>query len=196
MISVMEFPEPFDRLPPNAFRPSEHDTDDMVFHAGAPTRGMWFVLRGAVKLVRYLPDGNEVILHRASAGDYLSEASLFEEHYLCNCIATEPTEMVRIRKDMILAFLERDPEFASMLMARFAQDLQNQRRLVEILSIRAAEDRVLAAMTELGIPGTVLDFAARIGLTHEAVYRALASLVRQGKVIKTGRGSYSLHYPE
>jgi DNA-binding IclR family transcriptional regulator len=34
--------------------------------------------------------------------------------------------------------------------------------------------------------------AAQIGLTHEAVYRALSSLVRAGRLVKTGRGSYRL----
>ena len=196
MIWVMEMPFPFDRLPPNAFRRSQHDTGEIVFQAGAPTRGLWYVIEGAVKLVRYAPDGQEIILHRAQAGETIAEASLFAEYYLCDCFATEPSHMARIRKDLTMAQLESDPEFGSALMERLAHEVQAQRRMVALMSVRGAEDRVLAAMAEIGIDGTVLDFAARIGLTHEAVYRALAALVKQGKVIKTGRGSYALHYPE
>ena len=40
--------------------------------------------------------------------------------------------------------------------------------------------------------GQVIDFAATISLTHEATYRALRKLVKQGRVEKPQRGIYRL----
>jgi DNA-binding IclR family transcriptional regulator len=36
------------------------------------------------------------------------------------------------------------------------------------------------------LTGTLMDFAAEIGLTHEALYRTLATLEREGAVERTG----------
>ena len=38
----------------------------------------------------------------------------------------------------------------------------------------------------------IKQFAAEIGLTHEATYRALAKLVKDGRIEKAGRGQYSM----
>jgi len=40
-----------------------------------------------------------------------------------------------------------------------------------------------------------VSFAAQIGLTHEATYRALSELVKANRLYKTGRGQYELTGP-
>ena len=42
------------------------------------------------------------------------------------------------------------------------------------------------------LKSNVTTFAAEIGLTHEATYRALSALVRTGLVKKAGRGRYEV----
>ncbi|MDE4099600.1 hypothetical protein [Phaeobacter gallaeciensis] len=42
------------------------------------------------------------------------------------------------------------------------------------------------------LEGTVVDFAARLQLTHEATYRALRALVEAGRVTNPSRGTYRL----
>ena len=64
-----------------------------------------------------------------------------------------------------------------------------------MLTIRSAEERVLAAVSDGLLDGSIKRFAAEIGLTHEATYRTLARLVSREKLRKTGRGSYSLPSP-
>jgi DNA-binding IclR family transcriptional regulator len=70
--------------------------------------------------------------------------------------------------------------------------VQGYRRQLEILAIRGAQDRVLAALANFGQQGSVMSFAATIGLTHESTYRALSVLVKRGLVRRIGRGRYQL----
>lgn len=77
-------------------------------------------------------------------------------------------------------------------MQRLASQVQDYRRRIETLAIKAAEDRVLAALAELGQNVGVTDFAARIGLSHEATYRALSALVRRGMAERVARGRYRI----
>lgn len=191
MIAVTMIPEPFDTFPPNALRTYTMEAGTTVFTPDAPTRGLFYVEEGRVRIVHKAPDGQDVTLQEAGPGDTFAESSLFADSYGTTCIVLEDSVIVRVRKDMTIARLDTDPDFAKAMIDRLSRMLEQQRYMTELLSIRGAEERVLAALTLMGQSGTVIEFAARIGLTHEAVYRALTALVKQGRVVKTGRGRYA-----
>ena len=70
----------------------------------------------------------------------------------------------------------------------------NLRTRVEQRNIRSARERVRHfLMLNVGpdgrtvkLRGTLKDLAAEIGLTHEALYRTLASLERYGEITRKG----------
>lgn len=157
---------------------------------GDASRGPWVVLRGEVRLIRHGETGLSVCLHRAEAGDTLAEASLFSERYHCDAQAAPQTIAINLDKLAVLRRMQQDAGFARGLAALLAQQVQDGRRRLAFCRIRRADDRVLAGLAELGPPERIADFAVEIGLTPEATYRALASLVRQGRVRKLGRGHY------
>ncbi|MDU8912013.1 Crp/Fnr family transcriptional regulator [Aestuariicoccus sp. MJ-SS9] len=188
----MSYPAPFDSLPETACRARDMGAGDLLFRQGENSSGLWLVLDGEVHLVRHGEAGHRVVLARAAAGQTLAEASLFAPTYHCDAEVVAPGRAVRFRKQALLQRIDRDPGFARALMQRLARQVQASRRQVELLSIRSAEDRVLAALADGGQTGTVMALAAQIGLTHEATYRALAALVRRGLAQKLGRGRYQL----
>lgn len=161
-----------------------------AFRQGDVARGYFRVESGAVEMLRHSSAGLPITLHRAAAGETLAEASLFSERYHCDCIAKVPTHLVRYDKAAVLARLQNDPDFTLALTRRLAVQVQDHRRHRELLAIRNARLRVLAGLAELGQKGTVIGFAATMGLTHEATYRALSQLVAEGLVERTGRGRY------
>lgn len=165
---------------------------EAVFRQGDPTRGMFRLDEGAVTLVRHTEAGGEVVLHRATPGETFAEASLFSETYHCDAIAAARTALVAYDRRKVLRRFREDPDFALSLARRFATQVQGYRRKLELLAIRGAEERVFAALAEGTPAASVKSFAAEIGLTHEAVYRALGRLVRDGRVEKTGRGRYRI----
>jgi CRP-like cAMP-binding protein len=75
-------------------------------------------------------------------------------------------------------------------MAILAREIMHLRTRLEQRNIRSARDRVrhfLAFNTGTDgrtvlLHGTLKDLAAELGLTHEALYRALADLAAQGEI--------------
>lgn len=157
-----------------------------------PSRGIVFVKTGRLALIRHTESGVRVTLHVAKAGETVAEASLFSPTYHCDCVAMEQSQTVRLSKTTLLNRIETDTEFSVLLMNRFANQIIGYRRRLELLAIPKAEDRVLEALADGWLTGTVIEFAASIGLTHEATYRALSRLVDRGIVDRHARGKYRL----
>jgi len=79
------------------------------------------------------------------------------------------------------------------MASRFATQIQETRRLVELLSIRAADERILAALNDGLLVEDIATFAETIGLAPETVYRSLAQLSKRGQILKTARGQYHIN---
>lgn len=185
-------PDPFCRLPAGEVKPLMFEQNQIVFHQGEAPDALFYVLAGSVVLVRHTQAGQAVVLHRASGGEMIAESSLFSKFYHCDCVAQGPTKMMAIRKASVLDLLVGDADFSAALVQRLAGQVQGYRRRLELQSIRSAPERVLAGLADGWLTGSIMQFAGDMGLSHEATYRALASLVRQGKLAKTGRGKYQV----
>jgi CRP-like cAMP-binding protein len=173
---------------------------ELLFRQGDRTLAIYLVSAGRVRLVRHLEDGSAVTLHTARAGETLAEAALFAKAYHCDAVAEVPAELVVMPKATLLRALENDPS-ASLRIARlFAGQVRDLRARLEVRNIRSAADRVLAwlRLAAEGNPPRVaidrpwIEIASELGLTHEAVYRAIATLERNGTIERTD-GTVVLH---
>lgn len=185
-------PEPFDLLPADALTRVRTSCGTAVFRQDDTARGPYLLVSGAVEMVRHTEAGRRIVLHQPQPSDTLAEASLFSDRYHCACIASRDSTLILLDKTAILTRMAQDAGFARALLKRMASQVQGYRRQIEILAIRGAEDRVLAALDAFGQTGSVMSFAARIGLSHEATYRALSALTKRGIVERTGRGRYRI----
>jgi len=184
--------KPFHMLPPHAFRRKKYVRNDLVFKQGEDTRGLFFVLIGQVNLCRYTESGHAITVHRATANTLFAEASLFSDRYHCDAQCNTACEIFCIDKAAILKCMDSEPTFSKQFNKLLASQIQNYRQILEIVAIKSATDRILAAVTAGYLVGSVTDFASQIGLTHEACYRGLRKLTCDGILIQTGRGKYSL----
>ena len=188
-------PEPFDSLPESARRAFEMPAGKALFRRDDRTRGMFFLVSGQVDLERVTDNGDPVVIHRVKPGETFAEASLFSDVYHCDAISRVRSHVVELQRGAVLRHFNQDGGFATALAGRFATQVQAARRRFELLTIRSAEERVFAAVSDGLLDGSIKAVAAEIGLTHEATYRALARLVSRGMLQKTGRGCYSLASP-
>ncbi len=188
-------PEPLDSLPPTARRAFDMPAGKVLFRRDDRARGMFFLVSGQIDLERVTDNGDPVVIHRARPGETFAEASLFSAVYHCDAVARARSHIVELRRGAVLRQFDQDGDFAAALAGRFAAQVQTVRRRLELLTIRSAEERVLAAVSDGLLDASIKRFAAEIGLTHEATYRALARLVARGKLRKSGRGRYSLYAP-
>ena len=167
---------------------------EALFHAGRRTVGLYEVLGGTVRLVRVDQSGREAVLQAASAGDILAEASLFSSAYHCDAIAATAATVALYPKAILLAELRRDPKAAQAFAAMLARQIMTLRTRLERRNIRSARDRirhflalnVSADGRTVELPGTIKEIAGDLGLTHEALYRALARMEAEGEIKRSG----------
>ena len=189
---ITDLPLPFGSLPKHGVSQRDLRMGDALFRQDDPSRAMFFLQSGAVDLIRHTEDGQKVTMFRATAGDTIAEPSVFSDRYHCDAIAKQNSIVFSMDRQSVLAAMTTDSEFAIAFVKRLAGQVQTYRRQLELLAIRSAKDRVLAGLADGRLTGTVLEFAADLGLSHEGVYRALAELTRNGQVEHPARGKYRL----
>jgi CRP/FNR family transcriptional regulator, dissimilatory nitrate respiration regulator len=166
-----------------AFGPGVH-----VFRTGSATHSVFFVETGSIRLVRFGRAGEEVVLHDACAGEFFAEASLDSARYHCDAVTSEPSELLQVPAAALRGLLQTDGAFARQWVALLAHQLRAVRSRVERLSLKSAAERVRHLLVsegqgrrcELVLNGTLKDLARNLGLTHEALYRTLAAMERDG----------------
>ncbi len=121
-----------------------------------------------------------------------AEASLFSEHYHCDAVAETESDILVYPKAEITSRLRAEPEALWQFARDLAGRLQGMRTRFEIKQIRSAPERVLQWLRMrsggdgvIRVPGAAKDIASEIGLTHEALYRALATLEKQGRIARS-----------
>ena len=187
-----DLPTPFGLLPKAALRAMKFCRNESIFHQRDPASAIYFLKTGAIELQRHSETGDRITIHRARPGETFAEASLFSDGYHCDARVTKDSLVVRIERRILLDRFRTDAVFALAIASRFAHQVQTARRLTEILTVRGAEKRVMDAVRDGLLDTDIKTFAATIGLTHEATYRALSKLSREGSLVKTGRGRYRI----
>jgi CRP-like cAMP-binding protein len=162
----------------------------MLFTTGDPVRSFFVVEKGRLRLLRHTTHGGTLTLHVAQPGEAFAEASLFSRTYHCNAVADIPSLVRAYSKPALLRALREDPGAALALTGHLARQVQVLRGHIELLNIKSARERLLAYLhnhlsasaRQVELERTWKAIATEIGLTHEAVYRALAELERDGLV--------------
>ena len=151
-----------------------------VFHRDDTVRSAFFVLKGAVSLVRSLADGGRLTIHRAEAGTLLAEASLFSDRYHCDGICDAPTRLAVLRRTDILRALEGRHHALQALEAA-SREVQALRTRLEIMRLKTLSARLDAYLDLFGRPetGGWVGTADWIGVTPEALYRELSRRRRE-----------------
>jgi CRP/FNR family transcriptional regulator, dissimilatory nitrate respiration regulator len=166
---------------------------------GSASHAVFFIETGAVRLMRRGRDGEEIVLHRARAGEFFAEASIDSARYHCDAIAMEKTEVLKVSAANLTDLIKADPDFARHWVSLLARQLRKVRSRVERLSMKSAKERIrhllisdgLGPHCEVRINGTLKDLARDLGLTHETLYRTLATMERTGQ-IERRRGTLRL----
>jgi CRP/FNR family transcriptional regulator, dissimilatory nitrate respiration regulator len=157
-----------------------------LLRQGDKSIGMFFLTTGRLRMQRVTPDGGMVTLHVVRPGETFAEASLFADSYQCDIIAESDAEVWLYPKGDLTRRLRENPDSLWELTAGLARSLHGMRLRYELKQIRSAPERILQFLRlrddGTGVyraTGTLKEMATELGLTHEALYRALATLERQ-----------------
>ena len=176
------------------------EKDDYLFHEGDLARGFYVVQRGAVNVHRVNAAGKEQIIHIFRAGESFAEAALATATgYPADARALEPTQVLLVQKDGILALLKRQPELALRMLASMSSHLRVLVLQLEDLTLKDVETRLANWLVkrcpsprgespvriELTMTKRVL--AAELGTVSETFSRTLAKFREQKLITVKGK---------
>ena len=152
-----------------------------VFLAGKMPEWMFYVVSGEVTLERAGQHGEPVVLQRTRQG-FVSEASLKVARYHCDAVAITDTQVIKVPVRELAQELDRDPAFAGRWIGMLNAEVRRLRLHLERLSMKSIRDRLMHLIETEGqegrypIPSGLKTLAGELGVTHEALYRAIAAL--------------------
>jgi len=175
---------------------------EAVFREGDRADGFYVVVSGKVKVFKLSAEGKEQILHVLEAGQTFAEAVIFEGGgYPAHAETLTDTELLFLPKRPFIELLERHPGMAIRMMASLSRWLKRMTDLVESLSLKDVETRLVfylsgefkargilpkdGAELELPIGKNVL--ASRLGTVPETFSRTLKKLQDDGLIDVRGK---------
>jgi CRP/FNR family transcriptional regulator, dissimilatory nitrate respiration regulator len=167
---------------------------EYLFRQGDKATAIYEIERGRLGMIRYTTDSRQVIVHTGRPGQLFAEAALFAEAYHCDAVAAGDTRVRVHLKENLLAAFQADPKLALSFTSVLAHEIMALRARLEVRNVRSARERILQHLEliaevdqhALRLDSTLKDLAAEIGLTHEALYRALAALEKDGAIQRKG----------
>lgn len=184
----MHIPEPLAHIS-QALR---YEKNQAVFRTGDPAEAVYRVMAGEVHLLRHAPDGAAIVIHRARTGDFFAEASLFSKRYHCDAICVRPSRCLRLPADALRQVMANDPGFAMEWITALSRNLRRQRAAQERLALKGTRARVVHYLVDCGESGCVtldqplIRWAEELGVSHEALYRTLATMEKEGVLAREG----------
>lgn len=156
---------------------------ERLFQAGTKPTHMFYVGSGEVVLERLGRQGDVVVLQRARHG-FVGEASLQSARYHCHARVMLDAEITSVAIAPLLAAMTADAAFSARWVGMLSAELRRLRLQCERLALNRVQDRLLHLIETEGQGGRLsLDaglksLAGQLGVTHEALYRCVASLER------------------
>jgi CRP-like cAMP-binding protein len=167
-----------------------------LFKIGQRPEWMFFVLTGEVTLERVGIQGDPIVLQRTHRG-FVSEASLQSPAYHCDAHAVLPTHVVCIPVAALLRSLQQDSAFALRWIGMCNREIRHLRLQCERMGLKTVQERLLHLIETEGQSGQydigsgLKSIASELGVTHEALYRALAALEKANRLNRSN-GKLSL----
>jgi len=162
-----------------------------IFTKNSKATGFYILKEGSLKLYTIEPiSGKEQVVKVVKPVAMFGEAaSLSGEYFPVNVEALEDSKIVYIDREKLLALAKEYPEICLSIAKVLAKRLYHLVNLVEILSIGSAVPRVAKYIYQHQKNGVLEDFkttlvANYLGLTPEAVSRALSNLKNSGVIKK------------
>lgn len=157
---------------------------ECLFRQRQRPRHMHFVVSGEIVLERTGEAGDPVVLQRVRQG-FVAEASLHAASYHCDAVVTTPGSAMVVPLDALRQHLTQEPAFAQRWIAMLNTEVRRLRSQCERLSLKGVADRLLhlveteGANGRLAIGSGLKSLATELAVSHEALYRTLATLEQQ-----------------
>lgn len=166
---------------------------------GAPVNGLFFVLKGKVKVFRTGINGREQIVRFAKEGEIIGHRGFgTEEYYSIGAIALEDTRLCYFPKSHLQDALLANPKFAYDFMLFYANELNRSESKVKSISQMTVRERVIDTILYIyrkfgdlngfiNLPLSRKEYADYAGTTEEQVIRIFSVLKKERLIAAKGK---------
>jgi CRP/FNR family transcriptional regulator len=168
---------------------------------GDAPRWFYVVRSGHVKIVRQSKAGKDVVLELLGAGEVFGGVAVIEKRpYPASAQATEPTVVLKIPADPMMALADRHPGFIKEMALMIGRRLRAAHDSVKSLAVDPVEARLAGTLLRLaeregtrGKDGVTLPFqltrqslADMSGTTVETTIRVVSRWLKDGLLAEQG----------
>lgn len=191
-------------------RRQHFERGDIVCYQGDPGDTFYVLERGQVKVSLMSFAGQEAILVMLDAGDAFGELSLFDEQPRSATVsATEPTDVLVLRRPDFIRLVEVHPDIAVALLGLLTKRLRDTDQIVEDALFLDIGERLAKKLLQLAVTQADLtdkgielrkrftqgELGAMIGAARESVNKQLGVLRGQG-IISVDRQKITILDPD
>ncbi len=117
---------------------------DVLFYFGSPCEELHVVISGQVKLFALSPSGQEKVIEIMGPGSTFAEALVFlNKPHILNAQALSHLVTVSIKKHILIGEIERDPRFATRMLAGLSRRLHSLVHDVKSCTLKNGVQRVI-----------------------------------------------------
>ena len=166
---------------------------------GAPVNGLFFILKGTVKVFRTGINGREQIVRFAKEGEIIGHRGFgTEEYYSIGAIALQDSVLCYFSKEQLQNALLELPKFTYDMMLFYANELNKSENKVKSISQMTVRERVIDTLLYLhrkfgDLSGFInlqlsrKEYADYAGTTEEQVIRVFSALKKENLIIAKGK---------
>lgn len=171
-----------------------------IYLDGAPARSIFFLKHGLVRTSRNSPDGDELVLQLHRPGEIFGETCFCTGRRHEHAEAVEPSEIVEILTEDLLAQLQRNPDAVRDLVGALCDRLGELSVRIQSLSFETAAERLARTLLILAdtigsvgpdgthvVPYVRQDELARMVAARREVVSGLLNRLREDGLIDYSR---------
>ena len=167
---------------------------EMIYREGDYAGFAYYIVSGKVKTFKVNDDGKELIYDIFKEEDVIGMWDVMKgKDYYDSVSCLEDTEVIKIHKDELQAFIDKNAVDAKSLIQLFAQELQQREDKLISMAYDSVRMRVASALVSLedvyqkNSGGTTFkiqreDLAAMVGTSSESVIRTLSDFKKEGLI--------------
>lgn len=164
---------------------NKYKKGNIIFYEGNIPYGVYFIIKGKIKLFNTSQEGKEYIIKIAKEGDILGyKAFLNHGEFSASAEALEESHIRFIDKNDFMNILNKYPNFAMILLEIMAREIKCYREVVNSLAYKTSNERIIDLLINLKKTFGVLEkngyYRIDVQLSREEISNMIGSTLETG----------------
>ena len=163
------------------------EKDETIFYQMDPAERIGIILDGSVQAQKMFPNGSQVNVSTRRPGDIIGPAAAFSESrkYPCDVTATEPSDILIIRREDVLRLMQSDLRILENFLTEISTAAYMLQQRIELFSYTGIAKKaafwLLMKQKESGrdqipVPGSMTKWAMLMNVSRTSLHRELKKM--------------------